>query len=207
MNRPTMLTLTGLLALAGCGGPPPKPPPVLTMTIIGSADQNPDAEGKPSPVAVRVYQLSATAKFEQADVFALKDAEAKTLGTEAATGSQEFLISPGETKKLTIDLKPMVSAIGVAVMYRNIDSAKWRADQPANANGPTIMAVATGKLQVVLKSEAPGSTGIIAGVGQKLGINTDDLVQKAQDTASDAAKDAAKNAATNVLEKKPVFGQ
>src|SRR5579864_6296177 len=85
----------GLLALAGCSAPPP---PVLNLTITGTADQNPDAAGRPSPVAVRVYQLSGTAKFEQADVFALKDNEAKTLGTEAAAGSQEYLIAPGDTK-------------------------------------------------------------------------------------------------------------
>ena len=63
---------------------------MLTLTIKGTAEQNPDAAGHASPVAVRVYQLSGTAKFEQSDVFALKDDEAKTLGTEEATGS-----SPG----------------------------------------------------------------------------------------------------------------
>ena len=83
MNRRTTncrLTLgaLGLLALTYCA-PPPPPPPVLTLTIAGSAEQNPDGAGRAAPVAVRVYQLSGTAKFEQTDVFALKDAEKKTL--------------------------------------------------------------------------------------------------------------------------------
>jgi len=157
MNRRTILGLPtlglpflGLLALTQCAGPPP-PPPVLTLTIVGSADQNPDGGGRAAPVAVRVYQLSGTAKFEQTDVFALKDNEAKTLGTEAAAGSLEYLISPGETKTVKIDLKPMVSSIGVAVMYRDIDHAKWRATAPAAAHGPTVYNASVGKLTLSLR--------------------------------------------------------
>ncbi len=144
-----VLGLAGLLALAGCGAPPP--PPVLNLTIVGGADQNPDSAGRASPVAVRVYQLGGTAKFEQADVFALKDSEAKTLGPEEATGSQEFLVAPGDTKTVKIDLKPMVSSIGVAVMYRNIDQAKWRAVEPAKSSGPTTLTATVGKLALTLK--------------------------------------------------------
>jgi|SRR5580698_1721174 type VI secretion system protein VasD len=141
--------LAVLLVLAGCSNPPP--PPVLTITITGTADQNPDAAGRSSPVAVRVYQLSGTAKFSQADVFALKDNETKTLGAEEAAGSQEYLIAPGDTKTVKIDLKPMVSSIGVAVMYRDIDHAKWRADAPAAASGPTTLSATVGKLALTLK--------------------------------------------------------
>ena len=155
MNRRAMncrLTLgaLGLLALTQCADKPP-PPPVLTLTIAGSAEQNPDGANRASPVAVRVYQLSGTAKFEQTDVFALKDNEKKTLGAEEATDSLQYLISPGESKTVTIDLKPMVSSIGIAVMYRDIDHAQWRATGPANAHGPTVYTAKVGKLAVTLK--------------------------------------------------------
>jgi type VI secretion system protein VasD len=143
------LALLGAGLPAGCG-PSPKPPPVLELTIVGGADQNPDSAGRAAPVAVRIYQLSATAKFEQADVFALKDREAQTLGAESA-GSQEILVSPGDKKTVKIDLKPMVSAIGVAVLYRDIDAAQWRATQPAAANGPTKLTATVGKLALTLK--------------------------------------------------------
>ena len=150
MNRRQIITCAGLLALARCA-PAPPPPPVLTLTIVGSANQNPDASGHASPVAVRVYQLSGIAKFTQSDVFALKDNEAKTLGTEEATASQEFLIAPGATQKVTIDLKPMVSAIGVAVLSREIDQAQWRATAAAAPSGPTTLTATVGRLAVTLK--------------------------------------------------------
>jgi type VI secretion system protein VasD len=141
-----------LTTLTQCA-PAPKPPPVLNLTITGTADQNPDTAGRASPVAVRIYQLAATAKFEQADVFALKDHEMQTLGPESM-GSQEVLISPGDTKTVKVDLKPMVSSIGVAVMYRDIDAAKWRATESAAPNGPTNLTATVGKLALTLK---PGS--------------------------------------------------
>jgi len=153
MNRRLILAFPGLFALARCGSPPP-PPPTLNLTINGGSDQNPDTGGRAAPVAVRVYQLGGTAKFEQTDVFALKDSEAKTLGADAVAASQEFLIAPGETRTVKIDLKPMVSAIGVAVMYRDIDHAKWRATAPANAHGPTTLAAAIGKLALALTVKA-----------------------------------------------------
>ena len=77
--------------------------------------------------------------------------EAKVLGAEEATGSMEFLISPGESKKVNVDLKPMVSAIGVAVLYRDIDHAQWRTTQPANAHGLTELTATVGRLALTLK--------------------------------------------------------
>ena len=82
IRRRSLLLLPALaapLALLQCA-PAPKPPAVLTLTMIGSADQNPSLAGKPAPVAVRIYQLTATAKFERGDVFALTEHEQQTLG-------------------------------------------------------------------------------------------------------------------------------
>jgi type VI secretion system protein VasD len=150
MNRRLLLGCVGMLALAHCA-PAPPPPPVLNLTIAGTAGQNPDPSGRASPVAVRVYQLSGTAKFSQADVFGLMNNEAKVLGAEEATSSMEFLIAPGESKKVTVDLKPMVSAIGVAVLYRDIDHAQWRSTGTANAHGPTDLSATLGRLALTLK--------------------------------------------------------
>jgi type VI secretion system protein VasD len=144
--------LLGTLALAQCGAPP-KPPAVLTLVMIGGADQNPDASGKPAPVAVRIFQLTATAKFERADVFALTEHEQQTLGQDDA-GSQEFVLSPSETQTKTFELKPGVQAVGVAVLYRDIDQAQWRADAPVASSGPTKLALAVGRLAISLKPAA-----------------------------------------------------
>ena len=146
---PLLPALAAPLALLRCA-PPPKPPPVLTITMVGSADQNPDTNGSAKPVAVRIYQLVATAKFERSDVFALTEHEQQTLGQDSV-GSQEFLLSPGETQTQTFGLKPGVNAIGVVALYRNIDQSQWRADAPAADSGPTKLLLNVGKLAITLK--------------------------------------------------------
>jgi type VI secretion system protein VasD len=148
IGRRSLLALPAAPTLAHCG---PKPPGVVTLTMIGSADQNPDSSGKAAPVAVRIYQLTQTAKFERADVFALTEHEQQTLGQDNA-GSQEFVLSPGETQTKTFELKPGVQVVGVIVLYRDIDSAQWRADSAVATSGPTKLTLNVGKLAITLKS-------------------------------------------------------
>ena len=149
MRRRSLALLPAALLLAHCG-PEQKPPAVLTLSIAGSADQNPDINGAPAPIAIRIYQLTATAKFERGDVFALTEREQQTLGTDSA-GSQEFVIAPNEKRTLKFELKPMVQAIGVVALYRNIDAAQWRADAPVATSGPTDLTLNIAKLAISLK--------------------------------------------------------
>jgi type VI secretion system protein VasD len=147
--RRSLLPIFPALALAYCA-PGPKPPAVLTLTMIGSADQNPDISGKAQPVAVRIYQLAATAKFERGDVFALTEHEQETLGQDDA-GSQEFVLSPGETQTRTFGLKSGVQAVGIIVLYRDIDHAKWRADTNVATSGSTKLTLNVDKLAITLR--------------------------------------------------------
>lgn len=151
MNRRRLLLLMPALGLTYCGGPKPPPPPaVVTLTTIGSADQNPDASGQAAPVAVRIYQLTQTAKFERSDVFALTEHEQQTLGQDDVA-SQEVVLSPGETQTMTFEPKQGVQAIGVVVLYRDVDVAQWRADAPVADSGPTKLILNVGRLAITLK--------------------------------------------------------
>ncbi len=129
------------MLLASCGEKPPPPPPppppaALDLTIKCAADQNPDTAGQPAPVAIKLFFLTASAKFERADVFALTEREPATLGEDAA-GSEEFVLRPGETRDIARMPKAGVQFLGVAVLFRDIDHAAWRAVQPIAANGTT----------------------------------------------------------------------
>jgi type VI secretion system protein VasD len=150
--RRVLLAAPALLLLAQCGGPPPpKPPapPVLTLTIVGGIDQNPDASGQPAPLELRLLYLAGTGAFEQADVFALLDHEKETLGQDEI-GSETLFVTPGGHQTITRPLKPGVQAIGVIALFRDIDQAQWRADAPAAPNGPTRLILKTDKLTVTL---------------------------------------------------------
>jgi type VI secretion system protein VasD len=148
-HRRSLLLLPAALLVARCA-PPPKPPAVLTLVVTGGAEQNPDPAGKPAPVAVRLYQLTATAKFERSDWTSLTEHEQATLGQDDA-GSEEVVVSPGQTLTRTVELKNGVQALGVVVLYRDIDHAQWRAVAPVATSGPTRLSLTVGKLAVTLK--------------------------------------------------------
>jgi len=141
--------LLGILAVLAtyCSSPPP--PAVLTLNVIGSADQNPGTSGKPTPVAVRLFQLNDPAKFERSDVFALTEREQQTLGSESQ-GSEEFVLRPDETRTLTRELKKGVQFVGIAVLFRDIDEAHWRAVSPVAASGPSKLTLKINGLSATL---------------------------------------------------------
>jgi type VI secretion system protein VasD len=141
--------LIALAALAAATAMGPAPAAVGMLTIIAGADQNPDPSGHPAPVAIRVYELAASAKFERADVFALTEREQETLGTDDL-GSEEFVLRPGETRTVTRQLKPGVQLVGVVVLFRDIDHAQWRAVVPVGVSGPTRLVLRTSSLGLTL---------------------------------------------------------
>ena len=142
ITRRTIVSLLPVLLAAGCASGPAAPG-VLTLTINAGANQNPDTAGQPAPVAVRLYQLSATGSFESADVFSLIDHEAATLGQQEAVPSEQFVIAPGQKRVITRTLHAGVQAIGVAVLFRDIDHATWRVHAAAAASGPTKLMLTT----------------------------------------------------------------
>lgn len=143
------VTLAAPLALSGCGSSPPPPPAVLDLAVQGGADQNPDPSGHPQPVAVHLYQLASTAKFERADVFALTEREQATLGQDLLA-SEEFVLAPSEKRNVMHELKKGTQFVGALVLFRDIDNAKWRAFAPVAASGPSKLALTVGRLSADL---------------------------------------------------------
>lgn len=146
ISRRLLLALPALLA-ARCSSPPP--PAALTLTVVGGADQNPDASGQGATVAVRLFQLKTNAAFERADVFALTEREQQTLGADGL-GSEEFVIKPGESRTITRELKPGAQFIGTAVLFRDVDRARWRGIAPVAASGPSRRTLTITRLTAAL---------------------------------------------------------
>ena len=113
------------LALGGCAAAPPKPAATHAQ-LIASADINPDATGRPSPVVVRLYQLSGESAFQNADFFSLWDHERATLGSSRVQRTQRTIF-PGENVALTLPLAAATRFLAVAAAYRDVRAAHWRA--------------------------------------------------------------------------------
>ena len=147
--RRLLLVGPALLSVAGCGGPPA--PAVVELSIRASTDVNPNPAGTPVSVAARLYSLMGRGRFMSADAYALMDREKATLGDESA-GSEELVLRPGEVRSLTLSPKPGVRYLGVAVLFREIDRAQWRAIAPIAAIGLTKLALTVSRNKAVLES-------------------------------------------------------
>ncbi len=149
-SRRAVLCLPALL-LARCAASPPAPPPPASLSLLirAGADQNPDYVGQPAPVAVRLFYLTASARFERADVFALIERERATLADDTQ-GSEEFVLRPGETRTIDREPKKGMQMLGIAVLFRDIDHATWRVLAPVAASGPTRLVLTVNGLTATL---------------------------------------------------------
>jgi type VI secretion system protein VasD len=156
MMRWVRLLLLGLVlgaGLFGCGSKPP-PPSIVELTFKAGQATNPDANNRPSPVILRIYQLAATGSFEKADFFQLYDKEAATLGADLL-GREQIALAPGDSKAVTLEFKPQATFVGIIAAFRSIDRATWRIDAPVAPGKTTKLTVTVDGL--VLKLEKAGS--------------------------------------------------
>ena len=168
-HRTPVLACAFAAALAGthCGKapPPPKLPeaPVTiaapaeakvkaSLTIAASKEANPDANGRPSPVVVRVYQLKNDAAFNGAEFFPLYDEEQKTLGPELIT-RDEFVLAPAESRTIDVVLSGDTRFVGALAAFRDIRNAQWRAVVPAPRTGLSITVERARVVLVVAKTD------------------------------------------------------
>jgi len=107
------------------------------MVIGASADANPDATGRPSPVVLRIYQLRTDAAFNGAEYFALYDDDKKVLGTELIS-RDEFVLAPSERRTIEISVAPEARFVAAVAAFRDIRNAQWRVLVPASRKGLTV---------------------------------------------------------------------
>lgn len=126
-----VFALAALLGGGACAKAPPPPalPPITiaappeartksAMTLVASADTNPDRSGRPSPIVVRVYQLKTDAAFKGADFFALYDDDQKVLGAELIS-RDEFVLNPSERKTIDVTVSRDARFIGALAAFRD----------------------------------------------------------------------------------------
>lgn len=88
------LALAGVL-LAGCASAPTREAGGLEGEVRVAPGLNPNAQGDPSPVFLRIYQLSERAAFDDADYWALADNDQALLGSSMLS-RDEIEICPVE---------------------------------------------------------------------------------------------------------------
>jgi type VI secretion system protein VasD len=97
----------------------------VELTIVGGPALNPNAQGRASPVVVRIFDLSAATAFEAADFAALFDQPGELLKRDVVT-QEEVMLRPGDIQQRNRSLQPQVRALGVVAAFRDLEHAVWR---------------------------------------------------------------------------------
>lgn len=141
-----MVCAAGLLA--ACADKPP-PPATLDLTINAAPSINPSLDNRPSPVSVRVYELTSLANFQGAPFFNLLEGDAAALGAELM-GKEEVVIPPGGTRSVKKELKPTTRFIGMVAFFRDYERGIWRAQATVkpNADNKLVAEVQTRSIAV-----------------------------------------------------------
>ena len=134
MRVATIILCIATLLIFGCSSDPEKPetapaslsPPIPAQFNLVASDQvNPDLNGRPSPIVIRVYELKNLGKYEVGDFYQLFENYDAHLGAELVA-SGEYHINPGEVKKIKRTLSEGTKYVAVAAAYRDINQAIWK---------------------------------------------------------------------------------
>ncbi|MGI9500792.1 MAG: type VI secretion system lipoprotein TssJ, partial [Geminicoccaceae bacterium] len=131
------LTLGPLGACGGDDPPPPQPqivlpeppkppePTVASLTLRAGSDVNPNGSSQPSPVVVRVYQLTGVTTFQETDFFQLQKDASSVLGNELIA-TEDFVLAPGKMVLYQREMPDDVRFLGVTAAFRDLSAGRWR---------------------------------------------------------------------------------
>ncbi len=127
MPRFTCLALlAALLSLTGCAALSPYSDMTkLDLTLNGSDELNPDLNGRPSPIVLRLIELKHPVAFETADFFSLYQRPKEVLAPDLVV-LEELELRPGETRELKLSVQKDSRYVGVLAAYRDLPESNWR---------------------------------------------------------------------------------
>ena len=130
----------------------------LNVLIEASSGVNPNTSERASPIKVRIYELKDSAVFSEADYFSLDTADKATLAADLLA-KDEFILRPGESKRIERKSNPQTVAIGVLAGYRDLSNATWRVVhklKPAPEASWMRFAFPAPKLQLTIQLQPQG---------------------------------------------------
>lgn len=127
---PTASLLSGCGAVSAIATPSAPPPPVTVVPnaifeVQADKSINPDDNGTPKPVLLRLYELKAAASFERASFLDLMEKDEAAIGADFVR-REEWLILPGEKRKIDRKGNAEVRAFGLFAAFRDLERSSWR---------------------------------------------------------------------------------
>jgi len=121
-----LTAFTALVLLVGCSSISPYSTVTkLNLKLTASDQVNPDLNGRPSPIVVRLIELKHPVAFENADFFSLYERAKESLSPDLVA-SKELELRPGETAEFKLSVESGSRYVGVLAAYRDLRETQWR---------------------------------------------------------------------------------
>ncbi len=118
--------LAALAVLSGCSALSPNSDLTkLDLSLQGSDQLNPDLNGRPSPIVIRLLELKHPVAFENADFFSLYQRPKEALSPDLVI-QEELELRPGEQRELKLFVQDGSRYVGVLAAYRDLPESSWR---------------------------------------------------------------------------------
>jgi type VI secretion system protein VasD len=115
-----------LLAAACAKDEIPPEPTRIAIEIETAGDINPNPEGRPSPLALRIYQLKSSSKFKKADFMSLFENDESVLGN-GLLKKEEIFLKSNEKRTVLYEAEADTGSIGLMAIFRNYEQSQWKA--------------------------------------------------------------------------------
>jgi type VI secretion system protein VasD len=129
----------------------------VELTVVGGPELNPNAQGRASPVVVRIFDLSTTQSFESADFEALFEHAGEVLKHDLVA-QEEFVLRPGDIQQHNRSVQPQVQALGVAAGFRDLEHAVWRLTVPVKPGQRNFLLIDLDQDRIRLVTVDPGQS-------------------------------------------------
>nr|WP_300308099.1 type VI secretion system lipoprotein TssJ [Halomonas sp.] len=97
----------------------------VIVALDADEELNPDAEGNPLSVVVRIYQLDSLTAFNAASADELWRSGKDSLG-ESLLAERETVMLPGKQVTDSAPMNPDTKYVGVAAFFRQVPDQRWR---------------------------------------------------------------------------------
>lgn len=98
----------------------------LTLTFTVEKNVNPDDSKIPSPLIIRMYELSSTKVFENANFIDLYERDAEVLGSTMISAEALKALKPGEVIEVNAVLSKDTLNIGLYAEFLQYENAKYK---------------------------------------------------------------------------------
>jgi type VI secretion system protein VasD len=149
-----LAALVVFLLLAGCSTLSPYSHLTkLDLRLTAGDHLNPDLNGRPSPIVVRLYELNHAVAFENADFFSLYERAKETLAPDMIA-MEELELRPGETVELKVSVQRGSRYVGVVAAYRDLSQTVWRSTHHVAATETTEIKLTLDQSGIRLSQDA-----------------------------------------------------